>query len=124
MTSALLKWLLLIAGVLLVALAVVGIFVPLLPTTPLLLLAAACFVRSSDRLYRWLTGHRVLGKYIRDYQEKGGVTTRVRLIALLTMWAAILYAAHVATDSWPVRIVLVLIAIGTTLYLLSLKTVE
>ena len=58
--------LLIVVGTLSLVLGIVGVFVPLLPTTPFLLLAAACYARGSERLYRWLVGHRYLGQYIRD----------------------------------------------------------
>jgi len=66
----LIKYLLIAAGIFSTALGVIGIFVPLLPTTPLLLLAAACFMRSSDRLYTALIRHKVLGIYIKNYMDK------------------------------------------------------
>ena len=67
------RGLLVVGGTVAVGLGVVGIFVPLLPTPPFLLLAAACFVRSSDRLYRWLLGNRLFGEYIPRYREGSGV---------------------------------------------------
>ena len=63
------RYLLLAIGWLSVALGVIGIFLPVLPTTPFLLLAAACFVRSSRRFYIWLVTHPHLGPWIRDYLE-------------------------------------------------------
>jgi uncharacterized protein len=65
----LLRWLLIVVGLGSVGIGTVGIFVPLLPTTPFYLLAAACFFRSSDRLYRWLIGNKWCGPYIRNYRE-------------------------------------------------------
>jgi len=62
------KWLLMSLGVLAMVVGLIGVVVPLLPTTPFLLLAAACFVRSSDTLYDRLTTNRLLGGFIRDYR--------------------------------------------------------
>jgi hypothetical protein len=116
------KGFLISAGILSVALAAVGVVVPLLPTTPFLLLAAACFVRSSDRLYRWLTTHRLFGPYIRNYREHRAVTRQAKILTLLLLWAAIGYSYLAVVRSPPVRVVLLLIAAATTTYVLSLKT--
>ena len=83
----------LVAGVISVGVGIVGIVVPLLPTTPFLLIAAACFVRSSEKLHRWLTGHRWLGPYIRNYQEHRAITNRTRVVALLLLWGTLGYSA-------------------------------
>jgi uncharacterized membrane protein YbaN (DUF454 family) len=79
-TPAPLRWLLSSVGGICVGLGVLGIFVPLLPTTPFLLVAAACFVRSSDRLYQRLITHRTLGPYIRNYREHRAITRRARIV--------------------------------------------
>ena len=70
---------LVVVGVAAVVVGAVGVVVPLLPTTPFLLLAAACFMRSSDRLYRWLTRNRLLGDYIRNYREHRAMTWRANV---------------------------------------------
>jgi len=116
------KGLLVSAGILSVGLAAVGILLPLLPTTPFLLLAAACFVRSSDRLYRWLTTHRVFGPYIRNYREHRAITRQAKILTLLLLWATIGYSYFAVVRSPAVRVVLLLIAAATTAYVLSLKT--
>lgn len=113
-----------IVGCVAVVLAVLGIVLPLLPTTPFLLLAAACFLRGSQRLHRWLTGNRVFGRYLLDYQEKKGVTLRVKLTAISVMWASMLYSMWVVPSAamrWP----LALIGAGVTVYLIwGLKTLQ
>ncbi|NQU27807.1 MAG: DUF454 family protein, partial [Candidatus Marinimicrobia bacterium] len=76
------KGLLILIGILLVVLATVGIFLPLLPTTPFLLLAAACFFRSSDRLYRWLITHKWFGLYIKNYREHKAITKGAKVVIL------------------------------------------
>ena len=68
------KWLLMSLGVLATVVGLIGVVVPLVPTTPFLLLAAACFVRSSDTLYDRLIANRLLGGFIRDYREQRGVS--------------------------------------------------
>ena len=110
------------AGILCVGLGVLGIFVPVLPTTPFLLLAAACFVRSSDRLYNWLIHHKWFGDYIRHYREHRAVTLKSKIIALVMLWGVIGYTAFGVIDNWWIRGLLGIIAVGVTLHLLHLRT--
>ena len=110
------------AGVVLTGIAVVGIVVPLLPTTPFLLLAAACFLRSSDRLHRWLTTHRWFGPYIRNYQERRAITNRARVVALLLLWGTLGYTTFGVVSNLALRVLLLVIGLGCTLYILRLNT--
>ncbi|MFO7889257.1 MAG: YbaN family protein [bacterium] len=116
------KYILVSIGVLSVGLAIIGIFLPLLPTTPLLLLAAACFVRSSDRLYKWLITHKWFGPYIRNYREYNAITRKTKIATLALLWGTIGYTAFGVISSWPLRILLLLVAIGVTAHILSMKT--
>lgn len=120
---ALLKWLLIIIGLIALGVGIIGIFVPLVPTTPFLLLAAACFVRSSDHLYQWLIHHRWFGSYIRNYREHRAMTLRAKVFVLALMWGVTGYTALiVVTNDW-IRVLLAIIASIVTLHLLRLKTV-
>lgn len=74
--------LLLAVGTLFLAMGIVGIALPLLPATPFLLLAAACYARGSERFYRWLMNNRVFGSYIRSYREGKGIRLRVKVMVL------------------------------------------
>jgi uncharacterized membrane protein YbaN (DUF454 family) len=103
---------------------IVGIFLPLLPTTPFLLLAAACYVRSSKRFYHSLISNRLFGDYIRNYIERRGVPLRLKVSSLALLWVTIACSAAFATDTLWVRIVLVVIAIGVTAHILSLRTLR
>lgn len=120
--ASLRKWLLAGAGVVAVGIGIVGIFVPILPTTPLLLLAAACFIRSSDRLYNWLIGHRWFGSYIRNYREHRAITRRAKVAALVLLWSVIGYSAVAAVSDWWMRALLGAIAVGVSIHLLRLRT--
>ncbi len=120
--QGILRWFLLVVGLLAVGLGIVGIVVPLLPTTPFLLLAAACFMRSSDRLYQRLIHHRWLGGYIRNYREHHAMTLQAKASALILLWGAIGYSALVVANTWWLRFLLGAVATGVTVHLLRLKT--
>ncbi|MBR2450873.1 MAG: YbaN family protein [Paludibacteraceae bacterium] len=94
----------LILGVLSVVLGTVGIFVPGLPTTPLVLLASWCFYRSSPRLQAWLL-QSFLGKYIREYRDKGGLTMRKRISIILLMATMVAISTIFFISSMPIRII-------------------
>jgi uncharacterized membrane protein YbaN (DUF454 family) len=119
-----LRWLLIIVGLAAVGIGTVGIFVPLLPTTPFYLLAAACFFRSSDRLYRWLIGNKWCGPYIRNYREHRAIPRHAKIVALILLWGTIGHSVLALLDQLWLRILLVAIAAGVTIYLLSLKTLK
>lgn len=112
---------LLTAGWLAVALGVIGIFLPVLPTTPFLLLAAACFVRSSQRFYRWLVDHPHLGPWFRDYLEGNGIPLKGKAYAIATMWVSIGISCWLVPLFWA-RIGMLLSASLVSLYILRQKT--
>ena len=114
--------LLLVAGTLSVALAILGIFLPLLPTTPLLLLAAWCYARSSERFYRRLLANRWLGPYIRNYRKGRGMTARAKASSLVVLWLAMSVTIGVVTPVWWVSLLLVGIGSGISIFLLRLPT--
>lgn len=120
----LLKPLLVVAGTLSLVLGIIGIFLPLLPTTPLLLLAAACYARSSRRFYRWLMGNRWFGEYLRNYRNGRGVTLAHKILTLALLWVTIGLTVLLAVSILWVRILLLLIAVGVTVHVLTLRTME
>ena len=116
------QWALITVGILAVGLGMLGIFAPVLPTTPFLLLAAACFVRSSPRLYAWLIHHKWFGEYIRHYREHRAITLQAKIVTLVMLWGVIGYTALSVVSAWWLRALLGVIALGVTLHLLHLKT--
>jgi uncharacterized protein len=120
--SALQRGFLVAVGSVAVGLGTIGVFVPLLPTTPFLLLAAACFIRSSDRLYAWLIQHPWFGSYIRNYREHRAITLPAKVVALTLLWVAIGYSALFVARAWWLRALLGVVAVGVTTHLLLLKT--
>lgn len=108
-----------VLGTLALILAVLGIFLPLLPTTPFLLLAAACYMRGSTRMYDWLTSHRIFGPYIRDFQSGRGIPLRTKVLALALMWPSLAVSAWLMPVPWA-RWLLLIPGVGVTAYLLRL----
>lgn len=104
-------------------LGVIGIFLPILPTTPFLLLAAWLFVRSSDKLYDWLINHRVLGIYIKSYIKYKGVDRKHKVFAISMIWITILFSITIVEPLF-LKILLVVIMITFTIYISSLKTLS
>ena len=123
-SSRLVRGLLISAGTLFVGLGVLGIFLPLLPTTPFLLLAAACYARSSKRFYDWLLNNKWFGSYIKNYREKKGIPSRVKITTISLLWITIAISAVFATDNLLVRIILIVIAICVTTHILSIRTIK
>ena len=117
------KYLLIICGSISVALGVVGIFIPLLPTTPFFLLAVFCFLRSSKKLYQWLIHHKVFGVYIYNYITHKAVLKSTKMGAIVFLWTGLIVSILIISN-WYVRAVLVLIGIGVSIHLGLLKTVE
>lgn len=110
------------AGTAFLMLGLAGIPLPLLPTTPFLLIAAACYLRGSRRMYTWMMTNRYFGAYLRDYVEGKGISVRTRIVAVSVLWGVIGISAAFATKSTIIRIVLLAVAVGVTIHLLMLKT--
>ena len=118
------RLLLVAAGTCSVVLGVIGIFVPVLPTTPFLLLAAALYARSSERFYRWLLGQRYLGAYIRNYREGRGIPARTKAVTLGMLWLTIGSTAAFAVEGWIIRLLLAAVAIGVTAHIVRVPTLR
>jgi len=117
-----LRYLLIALGFTAVGLAVVGIFVPILPTTPFLLLAAFLFGRSSPRFYAWLHSNRWFGAYLTNYRAGRGLPMREKVLTICALWVAILLSAAFALSSWWARGGLLMIAAAVTIHLLRIPT--
>jgi len=112
----------LISGVLLVVIGVIGIFLPVLPTTIFLILASACFVKGSPKANEWLRNHKILGQYIKNYQDKSGLTLKSKILNIFFLWTMILVSAFLLTEELMIRLILIGIAVGVTIHLLTMKT--
>lgn len=118
------RWLLIILGTISLALGILGIFLPLLPTTPFLLLTAYLYLKSSPKAYQWLMNHQRLGPYIVNYLEKKVIPVRAKIIALTLMWLSIISCILFIVENIWLRILLFAIAIGVTIHILSFKSRE
>ncbi len=121
MRDKLFKGLLITIGWLSVILGVLGIFLPLLPTTPFLLLAAACFVRSSPRFYEWLVQHPKLGRYVLAYLEGSGIPKRAKYITIMMIFSTMSLSIYWVPLVW-VKFLLVGIGVCVSIYILKQPT--
>ena len=108
-------------GTLFLVVGIVGIVVPILPTTPFLLLATSFYARGSEKFHHWLLNNRILGAYIRHYVDGKGMPLRVKLFTLALLWTAISITMAFAIDELAVRIILVLVTIGVSVHIALIK---
>jgi len=111
-----------IAGTVSLVLGTIFIVLPLLPTTPLLLLALACYCRSSKRMTKWVLTNKYFGSYIRRYKEGKGIPIKTKIIAIATLWITISYSALFIIDIWIVQLILFAIAIAVSIHIIRLPT--
>ncbi|AIS16945.1 membrane protein [Pseudomonas rhizosphaerae] len=119
--SAWLRYLLLGVGCASVCLGVIGVFLPIMPTTPFLLLAAACFARSSPRFHAWLLNHPQLGPLLKSYLNGEGIPLKAKVLSIGSMWVSIAVSCWFVPWPW-VRVLLVAVALAVTVYIARQKT--
>ena len=112
-----------IVGTICVALGAIGIFLPILPTTPFLLLAAACYCRGSERMLKWLVNNKYFGSYIKNYREGKGISAKNKTIAITTLWITI-FLSIFFIRILIMQITLLIIATAVTIYLLRMPTLK
>ena len=116
---------LIVIGSISLGLGVLGIFLPMLPTTPFLLLSAAAWVKASPRLYEWLLNHKVLGEYIRNFREHRAIPLRVKIVSVSLVWLTIGYCIFaVVNEWWWAQLLMALLAIAISCHILSFKTLK
>ncbi len=111
-------------GTIFVGLALLGIFLPLLPTTPFLLLAAMCYAKSSKRFYDWLLNNKYFGNYLKNYQEGKGVPLKVKVYSVSLLWGAIICSVIFVVQNIIIVAVLIAIAIVVTFHILIIRTLK
>lgn len=120
----LIKTLLILVGSVSLVLGVLGIFLPLLPTTPFLLLSAACYIRSSEKLYQWLITHKVLGPYIQSFRSGNGIPIRAKIMAIAMVWLSFGFSAIFVVETFLFKSLFIFGAVFWTVLMLSVKTLK
>ena len=118
------KYLLAGLGLLSLSLGILGIFLPVLPTTPFLLLASVLFLKSSRSLYDWLMNHPKLGPYISNFLVHKAIPLRVKIVSVTMVWLTLLYCAIVVAEHWAFRALFIVIAAAVSVHILSYKTLK
>jgi uncharacterized membrane protein YbaN (DUF454 family) len=119
----LVRWFFIALGSLLVGIGVLGIFLPLLPSTVFFLMAAGCYGKSSPGAYRWLTTNRFFGRHLKDYKEERGATLGAKAMSIGSLWIGIGLTEYFVDQLW-IRLALGLIAIAVTVHLVRLRTIR
>ena len=123
-SNQIIRAILLITGTISLLIGIIGIFIPLLPTTPFLLITAACYARGSDRFYNWLLCNKLFGNYIKNYREGKGVALNIKIISLSLLWTTILFSAVFVVSTLLIKIVLITIAIAVTIHILTIRSIK
>lgn len=118
------KIILLIIGVITMSLGFVGIFLPVFPTTPFLLVALACFVKSSAKMHRFILENKYLGPYVKDYTSGNGIPMKAKWRAVSLIWITIGFSALFVLDKWSLRILILSTATLVSIYIFTRKTAE
>ena len=116
------RYLLISSGTISLVFGIIGIILPILPTTPFLLLAAACYARSSQRFYNWLMNNRWFGNYIKNYHEGRGVPLKFKIFTISFLWITILFSIYYVVDNFWAEVILFIIAISVTIHIITIKT--
>ena len=111
-----------LGGTICVGLCILGIFLPVLPTTPFLLLAAYCYTRGSDRFYNWLLNRSWFGGYIQNYREGRGIPLKQKLLTIVVLWLTIGFAIGIIATTWWLKALLLVVAVGVTIHVGKIKT--
>lgn len=106
-------------GIAFVALAVIGIFLPLVPTTPFLLLSAYCFSRSSEKYYNWLLEHRIFGEIITDWNKHGVVSVKSKVLAITMIVALFSYSLIYVDVSPTIKVIISFIGLSIITFLVT-----
>jgi len=116
------RYFLIIAGTIFLGFGLIGIFLPILPTTPFLLLSAACYARSSQKFYNWLMNNKWFGNYIKNYREGKGVPLKFKIVTILLLWITIFTSIYSIIDNFWIGMFLFMIGICVTVHIITIKT--
>jgi hypothetical protein len=112
------------AGFLLVALGIIGVFTPVMPSIPFFIIASICFSKSSEKFHNMLLNNKWVGAHIKKYHENNGIELKTKVFFISLQWVGILFTSIFLVHNLFGRILMLIIAIGATIYVLSLKTIE
>jgi hypothetical protein len=112
-----------IAGTISLLFAFIGIILPVLPTTPFVLISAACYYKGSEKLHNWLLKNPFFGPTIMDYEKHRGMKKTTKIKALLIMWSAVLASSFFILETLLMRAIIIIIAFIGTVVMISVKTI-
>ena len=121
MTKKIKKRLIFIGGFISLILGIIGIALPILPTTPFLLLASAAFAKSSERFNKWLLNNKILGAYIKNYREGKGLPLKIKIITITLLWITIIISIFFLMKLFWVQIIIISIAIIISIHISLIK---
>lgn len=116
------KGIFVVAGTISLGLGALGVFLPVLPTTPFLLLSAALYYKGSERMHRWLLNNKLFGNYIKNYKDGRGIALKAKAITLFLLWTTVCYSVFFIVNMIALQIVLLAIAGGVSIHILTLPT--
>ena len=111
-----------IIGTLFLIIGAIGIVVPVLPTTPFLLITAACYLRGSKKLYNWMVNNRVFGEFIENYRKGKGITKKNKLLTIAFLWVTISFSAVFVVKIFVIRVILFIVATAVSAHIMRLPT--
>ena len=111
-----------IAGTVFLGLGLIGIALPVMPTTPFLLLAAACYLNGSAKMYEWMTRNKLFGQYLRDYMEGRGIPLRAKVASISFLWLAISASILLVVNDLVIRAILLVVGASVTIHILRVRT--
>lgn len=118
------KYFYIITGTISLSLGLLGIFLPVLPTTPFLLLTAFLYLKGSKKMYQRLMKHPTLGPYIRNFQEYKAIPLKTKIFSISLLWITILISAIFFVKIFWLKMILLVVAVGVTIHILSYKTLK
>jgi len=120
--NKIIKIILIISGTISLILGIIGIFIPLFPTMPFLLLTSACYLRSSSKLYNMLIENKYIGKHLVEYKENRSISKKVKYVTVISLWMSIGLSTLFIVSNNYIKILLLFIALAVSLHVLTLKS--
>jgi len=115
---------LIVAGTFFVFLAFIGVFLPVMPTIPFLVVAAWFYDKSCPKFHYWLFNNRLFGSYLKNYVQKKGMSIKGKILYLFSLWLGICFSVLFLVKNFYMRIILILMAVGFTIYIVRIKTLR